>query len=426
MNKNKWTALFVLAVFLVSVVPFAAAEEASVEVETSADAEAQLMTKRVGEQYDATRNERIASAETRRLELQAKRADARANIDVRRGAIKQRFEELRQARQMRKELYQELKEKRSELKQERETARIALGDQREKLRTCKGSDTAECDMSRKEARANAATFLNRAAEHILALLQQAKERVENSDLSADEKAKLTAEIDANLAEVDAALQAVSLLGENATKEDLKEASQVIRDAWQDAKKGIKHGVGKVASKRIGGVIVKMERLSAKFDRVIARLEAAGKDTGAAEAKKAEFDAKLDAAAALHAEAKALFEAGNHPAAAEKIRAAHAELKAAHEILKGIVQEIRGIGGSKDLEEEAEESEEETETQETAPATEESETADDTADTEESATEESDADDSADESEAEESEDAEESDAEETEDDSTATNETVSA
>lgn len=399
MNKNKWTALLVLAVFLVSVVPFAAADEASVEVEASAEAETQLMTKRVGEKFDEARDERIENAKAKRTELQAKRTEARAKVETKRGEIKKRFEELREAKKMRKELYKDLKEKRVELKQQREEKRAALGDQREKLRTCKGSDSEDCELSRKEARANAAGFLTRAAEHILALLEQAKERVENSDLSDAEKAKLIEGIDANLAEVDAALQAISGLGENATKEDLKEATQIIRDAWQDSKKGIKHGVGKVASKRIGGVIVKMERLSAKFDRVIARLEAAGKDTGAAEAKKMDFDAKLEAAASFHEEATKLFESGDHAAAAEKIRAAHAELKAAHEILKGIVQEIRGIGGSKDLEEEAEESEEETETQETA-ATEESETADDTADAEES-----DADDSADESEAEESDEA---------------------
>jgi hypothetical protein len=362
MKGNKWTALLIMAVFLVSIVPFVAADEASVEVEESAEAETQPMTKRVGEKFDASRDERIANAKAKRMELQAKRTEARAKVETKRGEIKQRFEELREAKQLRKELYKDLKEKRVELKQQREEKRAALGEQREKLRTCKGSDSEECEMSRKEARANAAGFLTRAAEHIIALLEQAKERVTNSDLSDAEKAKLIKGIDANLAEVDAALQAVSSLGENATKEDLKEASQVIRDAWQDAKKGIKHGVGKVASKRIGGVIVKMERLSAKFDRVIARLEAAGKDTGAAEAKKMEFDAKLDSAKALHEEASRLFEAGDHAAAAEKIRAAHAELKAAHEILKGIVQEIRGIGGSNDLEEEAEESEEETETE----------------------------------------------------------------
>lgn len=355
MKWNKLAALFVLAVFVTSILPFAAAEdggvEDDVEVETRADSN-------VGKRNVESREDVKTRADEKRAELMAKRTEARAKIDAKRASMRERFEAKRTEHKMRKELYQQLKEKRNELKDAREAKRAALGEIRGELRNCIASDSEECQKTRANARAHAKGFLTTASEHIIAVLQKARERIENSDMGADAKATALAEIDAALAEIDAAQEAVASLGDDATREDLKDAAQIIREASHKAQKGIKKGIGIVASKRIGGVIVKMERLSDKFERMIAHLEKKGKDTSAAEAKQVEFEAKLDAAEALHAEAKALFESGDHAGAAEKIRAAHAELKAAHEMLKALVHEIRGIGGTEELEDASEESEEE--------------------------------------------------------------------
>ena len=368
MNWTKMAALFVLALFVISVVPIVAAEEGSdsgsgdTTVEAMAETSAETGADTEDAAFHRSREALKTQAETKRAELRAKREGAREAFKTDIKALKVRQEELerelRSNRERMKQIREEYKSKRGELKDQREAARISLGEARAELRDCAGKDTEGCKQARANAKVHASAFLNRAAEHIISVLEQARERVEASDMTDAQKAEVMAEIEEALVEIAAAKENIASLGEDATKEDLKDAAQIIREAWHKAKKGIKHGVGQVASHRIGGVIVKMEHLEDKFDRVITRLEKAGKDTSAAEAKRAEFEAKLDAAEKLHAEAKALFESGDHSAAAEKIRAAHAELKAAHEILKGLVQEIRGIGGGKALEEESEEAEEE--------------------------------------------------------------------
>ena len=354
MNGTKWATLIVLALFLGSIMPFVAADEGRDEGTAEDVPEATLYTEESneGKRFESAREEMKIRAEAKRAELQTKRTAMQEKNEAKRSALRARFEAAKEARTMKRETFQQFKEQRQQIKQDREAARTQLGEVRDTLRDCGAQDTPECEAARGKARDASRTFLTKAAEHIIAVLERTRERVEASDLSAEAKAELIADIDAKLAEVAAAQESVSSLGADATKQDLKDAAQIIRDVWNDSKKSIKKGVSKAASHRIGGVIQKMDHLDDKFDRVITQLKKQGKDTSSAEAKTAEFEAKLEAAEKLHAEALALFESGDHPAAAEKIRAAHAELKAAHLMLKGIVQEIRGIGGSKDLENES--------------------------------------------------------------------------
>ncbi|MEM4240060.1 MAG: hypothetical protein QXK08_02610 [Candidatus Woesearchaeota archaeon] len=360
MEANKLVALAVIALFVVSIAPFAAAQGAGGPQYQGGDENAVVgeaeQTAEQGDTFERSREQLKVRAEQMREELRQKREQVRAEVEGKKKSLQERYqamkEERKELREERRTLHQQWKEKRSELKADREAARAEIGQVREQVRTCKGSTDAECEKARIRAKVAAGKFLTKSAEHIIALLEKAKERVEASALGDAEKQERLAAIDAVLADVDAAQETVASLGENATKNDLKEATQIIRDVWGRARKEIKKGVGAVASARIGGILVKMEKLSAKFDRVIEKLQAKGKDVSNANAKKAEFQAKLDAAKALQAEAKALFESGNHDAAAQKIQAAHAELKAANEMLRGIVQEIRGIGGEAELEQES--------------------------------------------------------------------------
>ncbi len=369
MNKTRWSALVVLALFVVSIIPAVAANGDEVDGNdtkvVTGEATAAKDTKKeitdtkkeiTQERYHEAREELKQRAEEQRDALKMKREEARTAHKEQKEEWKARHErvkeEIKVDKERLKEFRTEFKEKRDQIKSEREAARTALGEVRQKIRECAGDKSEECQDARKKARGHSRTFLNRASEHIITVLERARERVEGSEMSADEKAKVLAEIEAAFADVAAAKESSATLGENASKQDIQEVSALIKSSWHESKSIIKKGIGKTASHRIGGVVQKMEHLATKFDRVIARLEKAGKDTGAAKAKKDDYNAKLAAAKKLHEEAKALFEAGNHPAAAEKIRMAHKELKAAHEILKGVVQEIRGIGGGKDLESES--------------------------------------------------------------------------
>ena len=380
MKGIKLATLFVLALFITSLVPAVFAEEDgtvrddSVVIVTSdnddatdadtdsvieTDVEASTDTD-ARKRFDENREDLRKRAHARRAELEQKRKRARVNLERKRDHVKERHKELRDRLHREKKRFHELRDKHKEIKEKRAETRDKFRDAKKHIREVCAEDPESdvCVEAKDKAKTNAADHLKSAAEHVLATLERTYERVENSDLGEDRKAKILAELEASIAEVGAVLGTLDELGEDITREDVKEAAKVLRDALKEVQKGIKHGIGRVASHRIGGVIKKMEKLDTKFDRVIAKLADKGHDVSDAEALKADFSAKLDSAEALHAEAKDLFEAGDHPAAAEKIRAAHKELKEAHRILKELVKQIRssknGTSALTDVSDEAEE------------------------------------------------------------------------
>jgi hypothetical protein len=361
MKTTKMWALLVLALFVVSLAPFAAAQGGSGQgagepAETGAGEQVQA-TEQVsaGDSFEKSRQERIQRAEQMREELKQKRETVRAEIEGMKKSFQERYqqnkEQRQELRQERKDLHQQWKEKRTELKGEREQAREELGTAKENVAQCKGSDSADCQETRKQAKVHAGKFLSTASAHVVAVLEKAKERIQASALSDEEKAALIASIEADIADMDAAQESAAALGENATKEDLKAAAEVVKQSWGKAKNDIKDAMSAVVSNRVGGVVVKMDKLAGKFERVIAKLESKGKDVGALKAKQAEYQAKLDSAKAFQEEARAMILAGDRAGANEKIKAAHQELKSANELLRGIVQEIRGAGGAEELESE---------------------------------------------------------------------------
>jgi hypothetical protein len=364
MKTTKMWALLVLALFVVSLAPFAAAQGGSgqgagASAEAGAGAQAQA-TEQAGAGVE-TREEKLAKIQQIKSELMQKRVQVRAEIEGVRNAFQERYqqnkEQRKEMRQERKDMHQQWKEKRTELKSEREQARAELGQTKGNLAQCRGSDSADCQETRKQAKVQAGKFLTKASEHIIAVIEKAKERIQSSALSDEAKATLIADLEADVAEIDAAQEASAALDETATKEDLKAAADTIKQLWGKAKEDIKTAMGAVVSNRVGGIVVKMEKLADKFERVIAKLEGKGKDVGALKAKQADYQAKLDSAKALQEEAKVLIAAGDRAGANEKIKSAHQELKAANELLRGIVQEIRGAGGAEELESEPAESNE---------------------------------------------------------------------
>ncbi len=369
MKGAKMWAFAVLALFVVSLATFAAAEEANESAETDDDAQVDDDDEQVeateqvsaGSAFEKSRQERLQVAEKMREELKAKREGVRAEIEAERQSFQAKYqalkEERKELREERKQLIQQWKEKRGELKSEREQARAELGDAKGKLSECRGSDSADCQEARTKAKVQAGKFLTKASAHVVAVLEKAKERIQDSALSEEEKAGLIATLEADVAEMDAAEEAAAALGENATKEDLKAAADTVKQLWGKTKDDIKTAMGAVVSNRVGGIVVKMDKLAAKFDRVAAKLEAKGKDVSVLKAKQAEYQAKLDSAKALQEEARAMIASGDRSGANEKLKAAHQELKAANELLRGIVQEIRGAGGEQELESEPAESNE---------------------------------------------------------------------
>ncbi len=354
MKATKWASLFVIALFAISMVPFVAADEGSDASTESTDVEQDNLKEVSQTSFNTKREELKAQAEVRRKALMAKRTEVRAKLDAERIDLKAMHEQMRiQYRADREKLHAirvEYKEKRDQLKEERRTARDQLQTDRTAMReVCKADPNSEgCKDAKMQTRVHAREFLTKVLDNVLAMLSRAAERVEG------EKAE---KIDAAIADVTAAKEAVAALPDDATKEQIQEATQMVRETTHNARDAIHDVVGEAIGQRIGGVMKQLERLEAKFDKVITRLKNAGKDVSDVEAKHAEFTAKLDAAKAAHSEAQILAQNGDRAGAAQKLREAHAALKDAREILRNLVHEIRGIGGGAELEEESEPAEE---------------------------------------------------------------------
>lgn len=182
-------------------------------------------------------------------------------------------------------------------------------------------------------------FLLAAADKVIELLNDLKVKVEASD--DEDKAETLAEIDASIEAMTSAKATVEGIDtETATREEIRAAAGELRDAWNDAQKVLRKGAGHVVNKRVGNVIQRMDHMDDKLDKILERLAAKGYDVSAAAALTAEFDAKIESAEAHHEKSKELFEAGSIQEANVEMRAAMADLKDAHNLLKDIVKSLR--------------------------------------------------------------------------------------
>jgi hypothetical protein len=196
-------------------------------------------------------------------------------------------------------------------------------------------------------------FLLSAADRILDHLTKLHERVEGSDL--ENKDGLLVELEAIIADVEAAKAKIEALGEGATREEIKAAVQELRESWKEAKDLLKRGAHRVVHKRIGLVVKQMEKLNDKLERIIAKMQEKGVDTSSVDSLMTDFDARLDSAETHLGKAKELFDAGSVPESNAEVRLAHADLKEAHRIVKEILKKLRGLrpGALGEAEKEAE-------------------------------------------------------------------------
>lgn len=240
-------------------------------------------------------------------------------------------------RPMRLELRADLKAHREEL----ELTRKSLAD-------CKGQRTEDCDKKRTEGKVKAKRVLMAAADEVTEMLNSAKARVEQSDLS--NKAEIAAEIDAQITNIASAKAKVEALTETSTREEILAASKELRQAIAEAKKVLRVGAHNLVNKRLSAVIQLSDNLDDRLEKVIAKLQEKGVDTSSVDL--ASFDAKVEEAEKFHAAAKASFEAALSAKGEEKetlmkqaheqLRQAHAAIKEAHKMLREIVAQLKKL------------------------------------------------------------------------------------
>ncbi len=235
-----------------------------------------------------------------------------------------------------------------------------------------------CNLTDGNLMSGAKDFLGNSADAIIAHLNKLKTKIqENEDLSEAEVNDALAKIDAKISEV----QAAKLQAENAkTKEEVREAAKNINADWKNIKLVSALYLNQIAHARLGGIIIKSEKLREKLDRVLAKMEENGKDTASVKPLVTEFDASLKLAKEKYEAAVSKFNefwaAEGKPEAKDKLEEAQglmkeskAALKEANEKLREIIKTVKEKNGEKEIEAEKEENKE-NETQVNATETEE--------------------------------------------------------
>ncbi len=253
-------------------------------------------------------------------------------------AVKQRFENAKE----------KFKEAKDALKEERDALKDAAA---------KNDDAAILEHAKK--------YLLNTADALISHLEKIKSKVqESSQVSDESEAKIAAEIDAQINEINSIKAEIVAA---ATKEQIKEAAKKLHVKWDRLKHAVRVYSERVVSARVEGLVNQGIVLEKKLDHILQKAKEQGIDVDVS-AEIADFSSKIALAKDKYAQAQAKLEAvldlkaGN--ATNDQIKAAADEakvllkeardaLKEAHDVLKEIVKKIREAVPEADLSDEVE-------------------------------------------------------------------------
>lgn len=240
--------------------------------------------------------------------------------------------------------YQEAKENYASMRDAYETQRDEFVRVRQQYRDCERSDTENCSRVRENIKTEAKEHLLNSADLIIKELERVKEKVQSSeDLSESEIAAIVSEIDAKISEVKSARETIGNLDGNSTREDINNAAKTVRESWLEIKASLKKHIARLMNARLGNIIHSTEMLEKRLYAARDKLEAKGADVSSLDAKLSEFSSKLDTAAGKYREAVEKF--GSAKSASEVDEAAkdvHTLLTEAKQALKDARDLLRDI------------------------------------------------------------------------------------
>lgn len=238
-------------------------------------------------------------------------------------------------------------------------AKFGLNEAREKLKEARDKKNESAALE------HAKNYLLRTADALINHLEKIKAKVQESEnIAADMEAKIIAETDAQIAEI-------NRIKEDArsatTKEQVKAAAKKLHDKWKKLKHLIKLHADRVVSARVEGLVNQGIVLEKRIDHILGKAREKGIEVDVSAEVEA-FSGKIAAAKDKHRQAQEKLsamldlKAGN--ATEEEIKAAADEAKAllkeardaikeAHDTLKAIVKKIKEAASDSDLSEEVE-------------------------------------------------------------------------
>jgi len=362
---KKFSALFIVALFLISMVPMIAAEDTTADTQT-VSVDTSVVTSEdsdvvVDNEVDSSEpqptlisaNSKAINKDEVRQKILDTRADFRAKIaDIREGAAI-KFENLREEQAKNMEKLDDLEMKKMALLDRARMKKIsALDEAQMKLELAKlrivevkkdllfkkrviseamknkakeSYDKAEKQYNeskdefekekakfeefkgKDEAKAleHAKKFLNHAGDVVIHLLEKVKSKVqENDGLTDNESSTIIADIDARIVAVKAAQDKVNA---STTKDEVKEAGKAIIDEWGKIKSDVKEYVGRLVNAQVGEIIQRSEQLEKKLNDVLTEMKNNSINVDSLNTKVDLFSMRVEEARNKFKTAQSLFE-----------------------------------------------------------------------------------------------------------------------
>lgn len=221
--------------------------------------------------------------------------------------------------------------------------------------------TGTCEEIESQLLQHSKRFLINTVDSMIKHLEKIKNTVQsNEDLTEEEASEMITKIDAQIQELENAKAKVELA---TTKEEIRESTKTINQAWKRIKEHAKWYVGKVAISKHGGIIVKLKHLEPRLQKVLEKMEENGKDTSTIQPLIDEFNTHMEEARKNFELATAKFkefkglpepkgESGSKiiQEAQDYMKQSKDRLKEAFQTLKEITKAIKDANGEDELEE----------------------------------------------------------------------------
>ncbi|MFH0797828.1 MAG: hypothetical protein V1906_00290 [Candidatus Woesearchaeota archaeon] len=393
--QKKISALLIMAMFIVSMVPFALAErpaetgrdrflEASesseddeIEIEGIEDIMNEPEAKRVGLCVEKVRKnfpkvlpekaQAVCDKEFKgkmlglnkefREKFKEKAKEYRAfkeNHGKRMEIAKEKLEKAKEKFAMAKEKYNKAKEN-------LEKSKNKFEDAKNLYKVCNTNATSEeCVKAKEDIKESWREKLLNTADIMVEHFQKMKSKVESNDrLTEEEQNKTLAWIDAKITEANA----IKLEIQNAkTKDELMTAAKKLQDLWAKSKVKAKGYAGRVVTDKFAGILQQSKQLEVKLDRVLEKMEANGKNVTEVNGLVDKFHAEIADAETHFKAAKAKFQ-GMENATESDVHSdyetlkgeAHAEiteakksLDSARDTLRQILEKVKAENGTEEL------------------------------------------------------------------------------
>jgi len=286
---QKISAILVLSLFILSVIPVALADEGkdTVDVDTKVNAEARL-------------DSDVADAEVKtesktKVESDDNDSEAKDNHSSQKQgkSMKREFKPAQQAFEHARERLEQAKEHFEQAKEEQHKQREKVLELNKQVKRC-NSEKKDCTELKTELRLGVKNHLAKSVNVVQRSLEKLTSTVDKmEDLPADEKEHALSMISDLQNKLDAQKATIDTFTANTTQEEIRAAIKDLKDLNQEVHKLQRRLVGLLVEAKLNVLVEKHAELHDQMQARIDALAAEGKDVSKLKEILAEFDAKVE-------------------------------------------------------------------------------------------------------------------------------------